>query len=69
MATGQTQGFFLTGDVEAGLAQQFGEDPAEFWVNLEISFPTTGVVAQDLAYVQGIVSNWTMESSYFEHKN
>jgi hypothetical protein len=68
MAVNQDKTYILSGNVEAGLKQQFGDSPAEYWVNLEIAFETTGVESQDLNYVQTIVDSWKMETEYFEYK-
>ena len=54
------------GEVEAGLKQTFGEDPATYFVVFEIFFPTTGVASRDLAYIMDLTDSWEMRTRYFE---
>lgn len=59
---------FGSGDVDAGLKQQFGDDPAEYFVVLQIEFPTTGSEAQDLNYVNETLQlRWDVTTTYFEY--
>ena len=55
-----------SGQVEAGLKQVFGENPATYFVSFEVFFPTTGVASRDLAYVMDFVDIWRMKTRYFE---
>lgn len=60
-----SQGGFKSDSVEVGLKQQFGEDPANFFVVLRFEFPTSGVEAQDFAYFSSVVDEWEIRTSYF----
>lgn len=58
------------GTVEAGLKQRFGDEPAQFWVTLEIKFPSTGDETQDLDYVNNTLQLfWDITAFYFDYSS
>jgi hypothetical protein len=57
---------FAAVTVEAGLAQSFGEDPAIYWVCLQIQFPTTGQKQFDDEYLNETLKYFRLSTNYFE---
>ena len=64
-------GLALFISTELGMKQAYGEDPASYYVVLQIFFPTTGSENRDLNYILDTISDseesWSISWSYFEY--
>jgi hypothetical protein len=53
-------------NVEAGLKQAYGEDPAIYWVSSKFSFSTTRSEAFDDEYLNDLLSRIRIKTWYYE---